>query len=107
MIGIAGPGDPLANPRETLETFDLAKEQHPDLHRCLSTNGMNLPDHVEALLHRGVNHLTVTVNAVDPEIGAQIYAWVRDGRTVLRGEDGARRLLMKQPPVFVQPSPAV
>ena len=47
-------------------------------------------------MHRGVNHLTVTVNAVDPEIGAQIYAWVRDGRTVLRGEDGARRLLMKQ-----------
>ncbi|TVR43570.1 MAG: radical SAM protein [Planctomycetota bacterium] len=96
VIGIAGPGDPLANPKETLTTFDLTAEKHGDLHPCLSTNGMALPEHIDALLHRGVEHLTVTVNAVDPIIGARIYAWVRDGNRVLRGEDGARRLLLKQ-----------
>ena len=34
VIGIAGPGDPLANPRESLETFRLVRKRHPDLILC-------------------------------------------------------------------------
>ena len=25
----------------------------------------------------GVSHVTITINAIDPEIGAKVYAWVR------------------------------
>jgi nitrogen fixation protein NifB len=37
--------------------------------------------------------MTITVNAVDPAIGAKIYSWVRDGKIVYRGEEAARLLL--------------
>src|SRR5660397_91421 len=40
VVGIAGPGDPLANPEKTFSTFRLIKRKHPDLKLCLSTNGL-------------------------------------------------------------------
>jgi nitrogen fixation protein NifB len=43
-----------------------------------------------------VSHVTLTVNAVDPAIGAGIYAWVRDGRAIYRGEAAASHLLARQ-----------
>ena len=42
VIGIAGPGDPLAN-EETFETFRLIGAEFPHLIKCLSTNGLLLP----------------------------------------------------------------
>jgi nitrogen fixation protein NifB len=49
-----------------------------------------------------VSHVTLTVNAVDPEIGARIYAWVRAGIRVLRGVDGAAVLLERQRGAIVE-----
>jgi nitrogen fixation protein NifB len=96
VVGIAGPGDPFANATETLHTLRLIKEKHPQLLFCLSTNGLNLPPHVEELARLGVSHVTVTVNAVDPEIGSRIYSWVRDGKVLYRNGKGAELLLSRQ-----------
>jgi len=96
VVGIAGPGDPFANTYETLETFRLVREKYPDIHLCVATNGLELPGAVEALAKYKVGHVTVTVNAVDPEIGAKIYAWVRTGGRVYRGVEGAVKLLERQ-----------
>ena len=52
VVGIAGPGDPLANPERTFRTFDLIAESCPDVTLCLSTNGLALPDHIERLVER-------------------------------------------------------
>ena len=79
VVGIAGPGDPLANPEVTLETLRRVRERNPGLLLCLATNGLALPAHLDALVSLRVGHVTVTVNAVDPEIAARIYAWVREG----------------------------
>jgi nitrogen fixation protein NifB len=95
-IGIAGPGDPLANPAETLQTLRLVHEKYPELIFCLATNGLNLSPHIAALAEVGVTHATLTINAVDPEIGAQVYAWVRDGKVIYRGRDGAALLMERQ-----------
>jgi nitrogen fixation protein NifB len=76
VLGIAGPGDPLAN-KATLETLMLAHAQFPELVKCTSTNGLMLPDSVEALDKAGVVALTITINAVDPDVGEQIYTHVR------------------------------
>ena len=38
VIGIAGPGDPLANPVRTFETLALIRESMPDIKLCISTN---------------------------------------------------------------------
>ncbi|PLX40839.1 MAG: nitrogen fixation protein NifB [Deltaproteobacteria bacterium] len=90
VVGIAGPGDPLANPEETFATLRAIREEHPEMLFCLSTNGLALPAHVKDLVELGVSHVTVTVNAVDPTIGAKVYGWVRDGKVIHRGEAAAR-----------------
>jgi nitrogen fixation protein NifB len=96
VAGIAGPGDPFANPKETLETVRLIRERFPDLLICLATNGLGLPPYLDELAQLAVSHVTVTVNAVDPEIGSQIYAWVRDGKVIYRGLPAAEVLLTRQ-----------
>ena len=96
VAGIAGPGDPFANPDETLETMRLIRRHYPDTILCLSSNGMNLAPHVPELAAIGVSHVTVTVNAVDPTISQQIYAWVRDGKVIYRGRQAAELLLARQ-----------
>jgi nitrogen fixation protein NifB len=96
VIGIAGPGDPFANTYETVETFRLVRGKYSNIHLCVATNGLELPGAVEALAKYKVDHVTVTVNAVDPEIGAKIYSWVRTGGRVYRGIEGAVVLLDRQ-----------
>ncbi|OLN25905.1 Nitrogenase FeMo-cofactor synthesis FeS core scaffold and assembly protein NifB [Desulfovibrio sp. DV] len=95
VCGIAGPGDPLANP-ETMEAIRLLHAKYPHLLFCLSTNGLALPTYAAALAELGVTHVTVTVNAVDPKIGARIYSWARDGKVIHRGEAAASLLLSRQ-----------
>lgn len=84
VLGVAGPGDALANDA-TLETFRLAKERFPILTRCLSTNGLLLPDKMDEIDEAGITTLTITINAVDPDVGEQIYPHVRYHGTTYRG----------------------
>ena len=81
VIGIAGPGDPLSNPDATFDTFRSIRGLMPDVHFCLSTNGMDLIDHIDTLLELNINFVTVTINTMDPKIASEIYAWVKiDGK---------------------------
>ncbi len=96
VLGIAGPGDPLANPKQTFRTFELIAEKAPDIKLCLSTNGLMLPEHVEKIKQLNVDHVTLTINMVDPEIGTQIYPWVRWQRKRFTGLDAARILHERQ-----------
>ena len=96
VVGIAGPGDPMANPAETLETMRLIKAEFPHMLFCLSSNGLAMPEYLDDLAALGVTHATVTLNTVDPAIGAQIYSWVRDGNVVYRGQAAAELILGRQ-----------
>ena len=49
VLGIAGPGDPLANPKQTFRTFELVAEQAPDIKLCLSSNGLMLPEYIDKI----------------------------------------------------------
>lgn len=96
VIGIAGPGDPFANPDETIETMRIIKNEFPDKLFCLSTNGLNLKPYIDQIAAIGVSHVTITINAVDPGIGAQIYSWIRMGKKIYRGKEAAEILLQQQ-----------
>ena len=96
VVGIAGPGDPMANPAQTLETMRLIREAYPHMLFCLSSNGLAMPEYVDDLAALGVTHATVTLNTVDPAIGAKIYSWVRDGNVVYQGQAAAELLLSRQ-----------
>ncbi|MCD0419883.1 radical SAM protein [Rubrivivax sp. JA1024] len=95
VIGIAGPGEPLAT-HHALDTAARVHERWPDLAICLSTNGLLLPELADRIAAAGVTTLTVTVNAVDPAIQARITRTiVRDHRR-LHGYAAAARLIDNQ-----------
>ena len=96
VVGIAGPGDPFANPDETMETLRLVREEFPEMLLCVASNGLAIGPYIHDLADLGTSHVTITVNAIDPEIGAQIYRFVRPEREVFRGLEGAELLLERQ-----------
>ncbi|GLS78709.1 nitrogenase cofactor biosynthesis protein NifB [Oharaeibacter diazotrophicus] len=76
VLGIAGPGDACYDWKRTKATFEAVSAEIPDVKLCISTNGLALPDHVDELAAMNVDHVTITINMVDPEIGAKIYPWI-------------------------------
>jgi nitrogen fixation protein NifB len=102
VVGVAGPGDPLCDPELSLEALRAVHRAYPDLLICISTNGLNLPGRIDALEEAGVTHVTVTINAVDPEVGQHIYSWVRIGNTTYRGIEAAYILLSRQRQAIVE-----
>ena len=96
VLGIAGPGDPLANPERTFETFRRLSEEAPDIKLCVSTNGLALPDAVEELSKHNIDHVTITINCVDPKVGAKIYPWIFWKNKRIKGEKAAKILIEQQ-----------
>ena len=96
VVGIAGPGDPFANPEQTMETLRLIRKRHPDMLLCVSTNGLGVGPYIAELAELEVSHVTITLNAIDPEIGAKLYSWVREHKKPLRGIEAAELLLQRQ-----------
>jgi nitrogen fixation protein NifB len=96
VLGIAGPGDPLANPERTLSTFRALSEQAPDIKLCVSTNGLALPDLVDELCQHNIDHVTITINCVDPDVGAKIYPWIFWNNRRIKGRKGAEILIEQQ-----------
>ncbi|MCW5698299.1 MAG: nitrogenase cofactor biosynthesis protein NifB [Rhodospirillales bacterium] len=96
VVGIAGPGDALADPRKTLETCERISDALPDIKLCLSTNGLMLPEWVDAIKTHAIDHVTITINAIDPDIAEHIYAWVAYDKRRLTGRSAARLLIERQ-----------
>jgi len=96
VVGIAGPGDPFANPHETMETLRLIRAKYPDILLCVATNGLNIGPYIDELAELDVSHISITISAVDPEIGSKVYSWIRDGKRPFRGTTGAGIILEKQ-----------
>ena len=96
VLGIAGPGDPLANPKQTFRTFELVADKAPDIKLCLSSNGLMLPEYIDRIKELNIDHVTLTINMVDPGIGAKIYPWVRYNRKRYKGIEGVKILHEKQ-----------
>ncbi|WP_225122114.1 nitrogenase cofactor biosynthesis protein NifB [Bradyrhizobium sp. BRP22] len=96
VLGIAGPGDPLANPKRTFKTFELVARSAPDIKLCMSTNGLLLPDHIDTIANFKIDHVTITINMVDPEIGAKIYPWIFYNHKRYTGVEAAKILNDRQ-----------
>ncbi|TXG86805.1 MAG: nitrogenase cofactor biosynthesis protein NifB [Thermomicrobiales bacterium] len=92
VLGIAGPGDPLANPEKTFKTFELISRSAPDIKLCVSTNGLALPGLVDRLSAYNIDHVTITINMVDPEVGQHIYPWIFWNHKRWYGKDAAKIL---------------
>ncbi|MHB8064204.1 MAG: radical SAM protein [Ruminiclostridium sp.] len=95
VVGIAGPGDTLATP-DALETFELIDSKYPQLIKCMSTNGLMLREYAERITKAGVKTISVTVNAVDPEILQDICTGIFINGDYLEGIEGAAQLIDAQ-----------
>lgn len=95
VVGIAGPGDTLAN-TASLETFSKVHARYPKMILCLSTNGLLLEENVEQMAAVGVQTISVTVNAIYPEILSQIVGKVTWRGNSYSGQEGANILIEAQ-----------
>ncbi|MDO9632083.1 MAG: radical SAM protein [Humidesulfovibrio sp.] len=96
MVGITGPGEPLADPGPTFETLRAVRAAHPELALTLATNGLAAAEHAGELASLGLSHVTVLVDAVDPGLVEQLYAWIRPGLRTLPLPEASRLLVDAQ-----------
>lgn len=78
------------------KSFRYISESHPDLLKCISTNGLLLPERADELIAVGIDTLTVTVNAVDPEILTGIVPAIHYRGERLTGIPAATKLIENQ-----------
>ena len=95
VAGIAGPGDTLAS-NNAIKTFKLIDRNFPQLIKCMSTNGLLLAERADEIIKVGIDSLTVTVNAVDPEIEAQLNDYIIWQGKKIEGVEAARILIENQ-----------
>ena len=95
VAGIAGPGDTLASDY-ALDTFRLIKKNFPDLVKCMSTNGLLLAEKADEIIKADIDSVTVTVNAVDPEIEAELNGGILWHGKHYTGVEAAEILIKNQ-----------
>ena len=74
IIGVSGPGDPLADPSGLSNLLSVIEERFSDHKLCLCTSGQGF-DAVRPILFNNSNlsYITFTVNTLRPETAAKIY----------------------------------
>jgi len=95
VAGVAGPGDTLVTPY-ALKTFRMIKASLPTIIKCMSTNGLLLPEFADEIIDIGIDSLTVTVNAVDSEIVSQICEGITYHGKYYEGKVAAEILIQNQ-----------
>jgi nitrogen fixation protein NifB len=96
VLGIAGPGDPLANPRADLRDLPATGVEGAG-HQALRVDQRPGP----ARPRRGtgahnIDHVTITINCVDPDVGARIYPWIFWKNKRVHGREAAAILIEQQ-----------
>ena len=62
----------------------------------MSSNGLLLPEKIDELDKLDVRNITVTLNAIDPDIGEKIYSFVNYDGEHYTGREGAEVLMNQQ-----------
>lgn len=96
VVGIAGPGDALANWSAVTKTIRLIQKQAPEVIFCISTNGLMLPHYAQEAAALGIKHVTVTMNSLSARRGAMIYRHIRYQGKYYFGEAAAEILIQNQ-----------
>lgn len=96
MVGITGPGDPLATPETTLRTLRLVRDKYPDMGLCLTTVGLGGASVAGDLAALGLSHVTVLADAVSAGVAEDLYAWIRPSTRTVPLPQAARTLMDEQ-----------
>lgn len=96
MVALSGPGDPLATPDITLHAIRKIREYYPDLKIGLKTFGLGSSKLATDLALAGADYLQVIIDAIDPDILKNIYAWIRPGQKTLKISNAVDLLIKEQ-----------
>ena len=96
VVGVAGPGDPLANFEETQQTFMKIRECDKTVSLCIATNGLRLEEYFAELYQVGTRYFSVTINSTKDRISEQIYEYVDYEGERLYGTAAGKRLFLQQ-----------
>ena len=96
VVGITGPGDPLATLDRTVETLTMVGAKYPNLVLCLTCLGLGGQGAAPALAGLGLDHVTILMDALSVDVAQEIYAWIRPGTHTLPLAQGACILLEQQ-----------
>ena len=96
VAAVAGPGDAFCTPEITLQTFEQIRRKSSDIALCVSTNGLNVKGYIPQLCDLKVGFVTITVNALNPDIGTRLYNRVNFGSRIICGVEAARILISRQ-----------
>jgi len=95
-VNIEGPGDPLGEIAETLETLGLVRSRFPEVKLSVTTLGLNAVQHATALAEAGLANVTLLVDAVTREKAEKLYAWIRPARKTVPLAQAVSMLLLEQ-----------
>ena len=79
VINLGGPGDPLATPHLSMQVLQLLKKDHPQASLCLTTLGLGASVLAAEFAKMGLAHVSILMDAVEPEAAQGIYSWIRPG----------------------------
>lgn len=96
VVGFAGPGDPFAEPEKALDIIEAVHHVYPQVLICVSSNGVRVPEYADRMAKAGVTHATITVNALDADVGECIYRWVWIDGEQHTGRYAAELLIARQ-----------
>lgn len=96
VVNLSGPGDPLATPELTLQTLSMVREKYFGLSLCLTTLGLGAAESASKLAEPGLAHVSILLDAVDPEVARGIYAWIRPGVKTLPLKEACMMLMEEQ-----------
>jgi nitrogen fixation protein NifB len=95
VVGVAGPGEAFAT-GHALAALGAVHERYPKLIKCVSTNGLRLPERVGEALAAGVTTLSVTVNAIDTDVLARMNDGVVTGGEYRSDRNAGQTLIDNQ-----------
>ena len=96
VINISGPGDPLATPELTGQILGLVRGKYPGVSLCLTTLGLGAAGLARQLAEPGLAHVSILLDAVDPEVAGKIFAWIRPGAKTLPLKEACELLVEEQ-----------
>lgn len=96
VVAIAGPNEPLADFETLKYVLSYVRQKYPKLLLCVATNGLLLPIYVRHLISLGLNSVSITLNTLDPMVGAKIYEQISYMGNTYFGLKAAKILLENQ-----------
>ncbi len=96
LVGVAGPGDPMATLAEVIEIFALLRQKYPQVCFGLRTLGFGIADYAQTLADAGVQYVELIIDGFDSEDIEAVYQWIRPARKTVPLPEAAELLLREQ-----------